>query len=63
MIGPVTKHAILGVVFGVVALPIWGLLSGQFGLVPGLAGGFMGGLVGGTALGLGNKLAYWRTNY
>jgi len=56
-IGPVTKFAILGVVFGVVALPLFGSLSGQFGLAAGLAGGFLGGLAGGTVWGLGSRLA------
>jgi predicted lipid-binding transport protein (Tim44 family) len=56
-IGPVTKYAILGVAFGVVTLPLFGVLSGQFGLVAGLAGGFMGGLVGGAVWGLGTRLA------
>ena len=62
MLGPVTKYAILGVVFGVVAFPIWGGLSGQFSVLNGLAAGFMGGLVGGTVLGLGHKLGYLRPN-
>jgi hypothetical protein len=56
-IGPVTKYAILGVVFGVVAMPLFGVLSGQYGLAAGLAGGFMGGLAGGTVWGLGTRLA------
>jgi hypothetical protein len=56
-LGPVTKYAILGVVFGVVTLPLFGVLSGSFGLVAGLAGGFMGGLAGGTVWGLGSRFA------
>lgn len=56
-IGPVTKFAILGVVIGVVTLPLVGVLTGQFGLGAGLAGGFVGGLVGGGAFGLGSRFA------
>ncbi len=55
-IGPVTKHAILGVVLGLVVLPIWSL-TGQFPMSTALIAGFGGGLVGGTTLGLVKK--YW----
>jgi hypothetical protein len=52
MIGPITKNAILGVVFGVVALPIWAALSRQIpvpvSVVVGAAGGLTGGLLWGT---------------
>jgi hypothetical protein len=57
MLGPVTKYAILGIVFGVVSLTLWGVLSGQFGALQGAAGGLVGGLVGGAVWGVGTKLA------
>ncbi len=50
MIGPITKHAILGVVFGVTALPIAAALGHQ-SVGAALVAGFAGGLVGGTAWG------------
>jgi hypothetical protein len=52
MIGPVTKNAILGVVFGVIALPIWAALTKQIpvpaSVIIGFAGGLSGGLVWGA---------------
>jgi hypothetical protein len=50
-LGPVTRFAILGVVFGVVSGTIWATLSG-FEPVRGAAVGFMGGLSAGAACGL-----------
>jgi len=47
----VTKHAILGVVFGVVALPIWAALSKQIPVPASVVIGFAGGLTGGLVWG------------
>jgi hypothetical protein len=60
-ISPMTKYAILGVVFGVVVLPLFGVVSGQFGLVAGHAGGFLGGLAGGIVWGLATRFANARS--
>jgi hypothetical protein len=54
-VGPVTKYAILGVIFGVIALPIWALGTGQLSLQASLLAGFGGGLTAGTAWGLAKK--------
>jgi hypothetical protein len=51
MIGPITKNAILGVVFGVIALPIWAALSRQIPVPVSVVIGFAGGLTGGLAWG------------
>jgi hypothetical protein len=51
MIGPITKNAILGVVFGVIALPIWAALSKQIPIPASVVIGFAGGLTGGLAWG------------
>jgi hypothetical protein len=51
MIGPITKSAILGVVFGVIALPIWAALSKQIPVPASVIIGFAGGLTGGLAWG------------
>ena len=51
MIGPITKNAILGVVFGVVALPIWAALTKQIPVPVSVIIGFAGGLTGGLAWG------------
>ena len=51
MIGPITKNAILGVVFGVIALPIWAALSKQIPVPASLLIGFAGGLTGGLVWG------------
>lgn len=52
MIGHVTKNAILGVVFGVVALPLWAALSNEIAVpasvLIGIAGGLTGGLIWGA---------------
>jgi len=50
-IGPVTKYAILGVLFGLVAGTLWAALSGQVEPIAGVVSGFAGGLVGGTVYG------------
>lgn len=50
-LGPVTRFAILGVVFGIVSGTLWATLSG-LEPVQGAAVGFMGGLSAGTAYGL-----------
>lgn len=52
MIGPITKHAILGVIFGVTALPIAAALSGDLSIGGSVVAGFAGGLVGGTTWGV-----------
>jgi hypothetical protein len=57
MIGPITKHAILGVIFGVTALPIAAALSHQLSIGGAVVAGFAGGLVGGTAWGALKQLA------
>ena len=51
MIGPLTKNAILGVVFGVIALPIWAALSKQIPVPASVIIGFAGGLTGGLVWG------------
>lgn len=51
------KFALLGALVGVIALPLWGLVSGQFGIEAGAFGGVVGGLVGGSVWGLGARLA------
>jgi len=56
MIGPITKNAILGVMFGVIALPIWASLSHQLAIQTSLLVGFAGGLVGGTTWGAFRRL-------
>jgi hypothetical protein len=50
------KFALLGALAGVIALPVWGLVSGQYGLEAGAFGGVVGGLVGGTVWGIGARL-------
>jgi len=50
------KYSLLGAFVGVIALPLWGLLSGQFTIAPGACGGLVGGLVGGAVWGLGARL-------
>ena len=52
MIGPVTKNALLGVIFGVISLPIWAALTGQMPVPASVVVGFAGGLTGGTMWGL-----------
>jgi membrane protease YdiL (CAAX protease family) len=52
MIGPITKNAILGVIFGVVALPIWAALTRQIPLPASVLVGFAGGLTGGLVWGV-----------
>ena len=55
MIGPITKHAILGVVFGLTAFPIAAALSHQ-AIGASVVAGFAGGLIGGTSLGVLKQL-------
>ncbi len=50
-VGPVTRYALLGVVYGVVAGTLWAALSGQVAPIAGALGGFTGGLVGGVVWG------------
>jgi hypothetical protein len=54
-LGPVTKYAILGVVYGLVAGTLWATLSGQVAPIAGALGGFAGGLVGGTIWGAATR--------
>lgn len=54
-VGLVTKYAILGVVFGVITVPLWCLITHQFPIQTGLFAGFAGGLTGGAAWGLVKK--------
>ncbi|HEY0991195.1 MAG TPA: hypothetical protein VFD36_20340 [Kofleriaceae bacterium] len=61
MIGPITKNAILGVVFGVVALPIWAALSKQIPVPASLIIGFAGGLTGGLAWGVWTRAVQRRS--
>jgi hypothetical protein len=51
MIGPVTKNALLGVVFGVITLTIWAALSKQMPVPAAALVGFCGGLTGGVVWG------------
>ena len=55
-LGPVTKYAVLGVLYGLVAGTLWATLSGQYTPAAGALGGFVGGIVGGTAWGLSKRL-------
>ena len=61
MIGPITKNALLGVVFGVIALPIWAALSKQIPIPASLVIGFAGGLTGGLAWGAWTRLTQRRS--
>ena len=58
MIGPVTKHALLGVIFGVISLPIWAALSRQMPVPTSVVVGFAGGLTGGTMWGIWTRLLH-----
>ncbi len=51
-VGPVTKHAVLGTLYGLVAGTTWGALTSGWTIPQGAFGGFVGGLVGGTVWGL-----------
>ena len=61
MIGPITKNALLGVVFGVIALPIWAALSKQIPVPASLVIGFAGGLTGGLAWGAWTRVMQRRS--
>jgi len=61
MIGPITKNAILGVVFGVIALPIWAALSKQIPVPASVVIGFAGGLTGGLAWAAWTRLVQRRS--
>jgi len=54
-LGPVTKYAVLGVIYGLVAGTLWAALSGQVAPVAGALGGFAGGLVGGAVYGAARR--------
>ena len=51
-LGPITKYAVLGVIYGLVAGTLWASLSGQYAPIAGALGGFVGGLTGGSLYGL-----------
>jgi hypothetical protein len=51
MIGPVTKNALLGVIFGVIAMTVWAALSKQMAIPVAALLGFCGGLTGGVVWG------------
>jgi len=57
------KHSLLGALVGAIALPLWGLVSGQYGVAPGLCGGLVGGLVGGAVWGLGARVGQRDTSW
>ena len=52
----VTRHAIMGAVFGVISLSIWAALTHAFPVATGAGVGFLGGVAGGAVIGLGTAL-------
>jgi hypothetical protein len=52
----VTRHAIMGAVFGIVSLSIWAALTHAIPIATGAGLGFMGGVAGGAVVGLGTAL-------
>ena len=60
MIGPVTKNAILGVIFGVISLSLWAALSRQMAISTGVIVGFAGGLTGGVVWGALTRFVHRR---
>lgn len=57
VMGTVTGAALKGLLFGVIAMPVFGLATGRFVFVDGIVPGALAGLVGGIIHGLGAKLA------
>ncbi len=51
-IGPVTKNAVLGVIFGLTSGSLYAAMVESITVTQGAFGGFVGGLVGGTVWGL-----------
>ena len=60
MIGPVTKNAILGVIFGVISISLWAALSRQMPVATGVVIGFAGGLTGGIVWGTLTRFVHRR---
>jgi hypothetical protein len=52
----ITRHAILGAVFGVISLSIWAALTHAIPVATGAGVGFMAGAAGGAVVGLGTAL-------